>query len=173
MMDDTGQNIGAHFGFFERKQDVIPPVSVARIQQLLSAGQQWTSIDQRLQGIEANIGSWGKSGPAAKSAGITDKVRNERLKAARIAVGRDDSPIVYFMASPEGECDFPTLFKSRAERVVRLIEKPPQLRPQGFEIWASDTSEILLGRMRRQSAGGTTPDRTLERRPLHLHCARR
>ena len=154
MMDETGQSIGAHFGFFERKQDVIPPVSVARIQQQLAAGQQWTSIDQRLQAIESNISSWGKKGPPVMSTGITEKIRSERLKAARIAVERDDAPLVYFMASAEGECDFPTLFRSRAERVVRLIEKPPQLREQGFEIWAGDTSAILLGRMRRNMLAG-------------------
>lgn len=149
MIDEGGQNIGAHFGYFERKRDIIPPLSVARIQQQLAAGQQWASVEQRLLGIEVNISSWGKTGPPVKSAGITSKVRDERLKAARIAVQRDDAPLVYYMASAEGECDFPTLFRSRGERIVRLIERPPQLRPQGFEIWAGDGSEILQGKLRR------------------------
>jgi predicted HTH transcriptional regulator len=73
MIDDAGQNIGAHFGYFERKQDVVPAVSAPRIQQQLAAGQQWTSIEQRLQAIEANIGSWGKSGPTVKNVGITER----------------------------------------------------------------------------------------------------
>ena len=154
MIDDAGQNIGAHFGYFERKQDIIPPISVSRIQQQLAAGQQWASVEQRLQAIEANIASWGRTGPALKRPGITEKVRKDRLKAARIAVERDDAPLVYYMASPEGECDFPTLFRSRGERVVRLIERPPQLRPQGFEVWAGDRSEILLGRLRRNMLAG-------------------
>jgi hypothetical protein len=154
MVDDQGQNIGAHFGFFERRQDIIPAISAVRIQQQLASGLQWGSIEQRLQSIEANIASWGSSGPPAKTPAITDKMRNERLKAARIAVERDDEPLIYFMASPEGECEFPTLFKSRGERVVRLIERPPQLRPQGFEIWAGDVSEIVLGRVRRNMIAG-------------------
>jgi len=58
-------------------------------------------------------------------------------------------------ASPDGDCSFPTLFKSRSERVVRLIENPPQLRQQGFEIWADKTSEIILGRMRRNVLAGS------------------
>lgn len=154
MVDDQGQNIGAHFWFFERKQDVIPTLSAARIQQQLAAGQQWASIEQRLQAIEENIASWRRSGPPVKAPAITDKVRNERLKAARIALERDDAPLVYYMASPEGECEFPTLFRSRAERVVRLIERPPQLRPHGFEIWAGDTSEIIHGQVRRNLLAG-------------------
>jgi hypothetical protein len=85
MIDEAGQNIGAHFRYFERTQDVMPPVSVPRIQQQLAAGQQWTSIEQRLQAIEANISSWGKSGPAVKNVGITERVRKDGLKAARVA----------------------------------------------------------------------------------------
>jgi hypothetical protein len=133
--DEVGKMAGAHFGYFERKQDVIPSITVERIQQQLAAGQQWGSIDQRLQAIESNMSAWGKPGPFQKMALlITDRERISRLKAARLAVGRDDAPLVYYMASPEGECDFPTLFRSRGERVVRLIENPPQLRPQGFKI---------------------------------------
>ena len=124
---------------------MIPPVSVARIQQQLSAGQQWTSIDQRLQSIEGNISSWGNTAPSVKRPPITDEIRKERLKAARIAVERDDAPLVYFMASPESECDFPTLFKSRGiEWVVRLIENPPRLRPEGFGIWVTRRLQIIL-----------------------------
>lgn len=154
MLDESDGSLGAYFGYFERKRDVIPPVSIARIQQQLSAGVQWSSIDQRLQAIEANFATWGKGAPAARTSSISDKVRKERISAARVAVGRNDSPLVYYTASAEGDCDFPTLFKSRSERIVRLVETPPQLREQGFEIWAGDYSEILLGRLRRNVITG-------------------
>jgi hypothetical protein len=156
MIDESGRTIGAHFGYFERKQDVIPSITVERIQQQLAAGQQWGSIDQRLQAIESTMNAWGKPGPPKRTAFlITELERISRLKAARLAVGRDDAPLVYYMATPEGECDFPTLLRSRGERVVRLIERPPQLRPQGFEISAGDASEILKGKMRRNMLSGS------------------
>lgn len=154
MLDANDQRLGAYFGYFERKHDVIPPVSIARIQQQLSAGLHWSSIDQRLQAIEANIVTWGNTGPRTKDLGITDKTRGERLRAACIAVGRHDLPLAYYVATAEGQCDFPTLFRSRSERVVRLIEKPPQLRAHGFEIWAGDASEIVEGRLRRNMIAG-------------------
>lgn len=154
MLDENDISIGAYFGYFERKRDVIPPVSISRIQQQLSAGMQWSSIDQRLQAIETNIASWGKAGPPAKRPAITDAVRKERLMAARLAVGRHEEPIVYYTANAEGNCDFPTLFTSRSERVVRLIDRPPQLRPQGFEVEAGDYSEILQGQLRRNVLQG-------------------
>jgi hypothetical protein len=50
MLDEAAQNIGAHFGYFERKQDIIPSLSAARIQHQLAAGQQWAFIEQTIAG---------------------------------------------------------------------------------------------------------------------------
>lgn len=149
MLDETDESIGAYFGYFERKHDVIPPANIASIQQQLASGQKWTSIEQRLAAMEALMTGWGKAGPPVRNAGITDQERTKRLEAARIASGRDDAPIVYYTATPVGECDFPTLFASRSERIVRLIENPPQLRQQGFEMWADKSSAIIEGKLRR------------------------
>lgn len=154
MLDENDVSIGAYFGFFERKRDVVPPVSISRIQQQLSAGMQWSSIDQRLQAIETNIASWGKAGPPVKRPAITDSVSKQRLNAARLTVGRHEQPIAYYTANAETDCDFPTLFTSRSERIVRLIDRPPQLRPQGFEVAAGDYSEIVHGQLRRNFLQG-------------------
>lgn len=154
MMDEEGGNIGAYFGYFQRRGDTTPSVTSARIQQQLAAGMQWSCIDQRLQAIESNIAAWGKAGPPAKRPAITDAVRKQRLTAARIAVGRQDEPLVYYMANAEGDCDFPTLFQSRSERIVRLIDRPPELRRQGFEVEAGDYSEIVQGKLRRNLLAG-------------------
>lgn len=149
MLDETGQALGAYFGFFERKRDVIPPVSIARIQQQLSAGLQWSSINDRLSAIEGRLASWEEPPTAVKLTGITKDERDRRLKEARVAAGMDEGALIYLMASAESGCDFPTLFKSHTERVVRLIEDPPQLRQGGFEIWADKESQIVEGRFRR------------------------
>jgi len=154
MIDEAGANIGSYFGYFQRKGDTTPTISSARIQQQLSAGMQWSSIDQRLQAIEANLAARGKAGPPTKRPVITDAIRKERLTAARITVGRHDEPLVYYMANSEGDCDFPTLFQSRSERIVRLIDRPPELRPHGFEIEAGDYSEIVQGKLRRNLLPG-------------------
>jgi hypothetical protein len=149
MMDENGTNIGSYFGYFQRKGDTTPPISIARIQQQLSAGMRWSSIDQRLQAIETNIAAWAKAGPPAKRPSISESVRKERLTAARLAVDRHEDPIAYYMANAESDCDFPTLFTSRDERVVKLVDNPPQLRSRGFEIEAGNYSEIVQGQLRR------------------------
>jgi len=64
MLDEANQSIGAYMGYFERKHDLIPPITIGRLQQLLAAGQQWSSIDQRLLAIESNMNSWSAPKPA-------------------------------------------------------------------------------------------------------------
>ncbi len=148
MTDDAGQTIGAYFGFFERRRDIIPPVSVARIQQHLSAGQQWSSVDERLSAIDAVL-KMSTTATAPANPGISEKESNARLAAARKAADREEDPLVCYAASALGPCDFPTLFLSHSERLVRLIEKPPFLRRDGFNIWASNHSEIIDAKFRR------------------------
>jgi hypothetical protein len=96
----------------------------------------------------------GEGRPPVKRPAITDAIRKERLTAARVAVGRLGEPVVYYTATAEGDCDFPTLFQSRSERIVRLIDRPPELRRQGFEVEAGDYSEIVQGKLRRNSVAG-------------------
>ena len=153
--DENEVSIGAYFGYFERKRDFIPSVSIAKIQQQLSAGLQWASIHERLSAMETKIDALTPSRKAPSK--ITTILRPERvmrIKKARITVGRDDAPLIYFDASAESPCIFPTLFKSRSQRVVRLIENPPQLRQNGFEIWADRSSAIIEGRVRRNVIAG-------------------
>lgn len=154
MLDENGQSIGAYFGLFERRQDIIPPVSIARIQQQIAAGRQWASVDQRLLAIETQLAAWPAPLSRSQSNGIAEDERLHRLAKAAESVQRRGLPFVYFMATADSQCDFPTLFKSRAERIVRLIENPPQLRDRGFEIWADRASEIIEGRLRRNMIAG-------------------
>jgi hypothetical protein len=155
MVDENDISIGSYFGYFERKRDFIPPISIARIQQQLSAGLQWASINERLSAMETKIDALTPSRKApSKIVTILRPERETRIKKARITVGRDDAPLIYFDAAAESPCTFPTLFKSQSERVVRLIENPPQFRQNGFEIWADRISAIVDGRLRRNMIAG-------------------
>jgi hypothetical protein len=80
--------------------------------------------------------------------------REMRIKKARITVGKENTPLIYCDATAESPCTFPTLFKSQSERVVRLIENPPQLRQNGFYLWADRRSTIVEGRLRRNMIAG-------------------
>jgi len=157
MIDETDQSIGAYFGFFQRKNDQTPTLSLPKIQQQLASGLQWSSIDNRLQAIEDMLRPpehLPNTPRQAAGPGLTERERLDRIKQARIAVGRDELPTIYLSASGDGSCEFPTLFTSRHERIVRLIENPPQLRPQGFGVYADNSSQIMKGALRRNMIVG-------------------
>ena len=136
MVDENDLSIGSYFGYFERKRDFIPPVSIAKIQQQLAAGLRWDSIHDRLSAMETKIDALTPSRKApSKITTILRPEREMRVKKARLTVGRDAAPLIYFDAITESPCTFPTLFKSQSERVVRLMENPPQLRQNGFYLW--------------------------------------
>lgn len=154
-VDENEANIGSYFGYFERKRDFTPLVSIATIQQRLAAGLQWASLHEHLTSIEAKIDALTPSHKFSPvSTPVPKREREDRIRKARIAAERDDEPLMYFSAVSENACAFPTLFRSHSERVVRLIESPPQLRQQGFEIWADRTSAIIEGRLRRNVIPG-------------------
>lgn len=155
MLDENDLSIGSYFGYFERKRDFIPPVSIVRIQQQLSAGLQWAFLHDRLSAIEAKIDALAPSRKAPpKITTILRPERESRIKQACVTVGRDGAPLVYFDATAESPSAFPTLFKSQRERVVRLVENPPELRNNGFHLWADRTSTIIEGRLRRNVIAG-------------------
>src|ERR1051326_549420 len=74
--DENEVSIGAYFGYFERKRDFIPSVSIAKIQQQLSAGLQWASIHERLSAMETKIDALTPSRKAPSK--ITTILRPER-----------------------------------------------------------------------------------------------
>ena len=93
MVDENDLNIGLYLGYFERKRDFIPPVSIARIQQQLSAGVQWASIQNRLSAMETKIDALTPSRKVPpNTTTILRPKRDMRIKQACITVGRDDAP---------------------------------------------------------------------------------
>jgi hypothetical protein len=149
MLDENEAVLGAQVGFFERRFDRVPTVSPGRLQQLLRAGQSFDAIGARLQSIECSIALLTQVPRKVENRGIEAEALADRLAQARADAERRSSPVIYFTASAQGYCDFPTLFTSRSERVVRLIENPPTLRANGFGVYAGRASSIMGGRFRR------------------------
>jgi hypothetical protein len=158
MLDGDDRVVGAVLGYFERRQDRVPSMDAARLQGMFAAGQRFSSLDERLLSIESSIVRLAGPIQIAKEAahGIPTDVFQRRLKQARLTVQRDDRPILYFTARAETQCDFPTLFESRNEMVVRLIDNPPQLRPNGFGLSADSSSTIVQAELRRSVIPGAS-----------------
>src|SRR5262245_43987673 len=76
-----------------------------------------------------------------------------------------DSSVFSLVAAPIGTIALPTLFRSRTEPLVQLLDHPPGLRPGGFGLLTRET-QIFEGKLRQAVIHGTSilqcwPDGTL------------
>ena len=155
IVDDSEKVSGTLVGYFERKHDRVTALSTARLQQLLRTGMLGESTNDRLEALEAAVKALNVK-DTKPHGGIDPNVVERRLVSAKGIAERMNAPIIYFSAAAKSECDFPTLFLSRGERVVRFIENPPKLRSDGFGLWVNGDSENIKGRVRRSVDKGSS-----------------
>jgi len=72
-----------------------------------------------------------------------------RVQRARRELGREGKPCFSLAAWPSEPVDFPNLFESPEVPIVRLLEHPPRLRNNGFDLATRTRSIILEGQLRR------------------------
>ncbi len=74
-----------------------------------------------------------------------------RIDQALAAIGFEGKPSFGLSAVPDRSVDLPQMVETRDNEITRLIEKPPTLRPHGFDLDVGEMIPILTskGRMRR------------------------
>jgi hypothetical protein len=147
-VDAVGKVRGTQFGYFERVRDRIPAISAEALRGYIRDGMRFSEIIKRLDSIQTFLGDSGPNIPA----GLTELEVHSRLLEAERVVDRETRPNIVLSAFSTNSCSFPDLFSSSSADVVRLIEEPPVIRPEGFAITpggARWSSEIVQGRLRR------------------------
>lgn len=182
-IEPDGRVRGTLIGFYERVEAAIPPTSAETIRGHLRDGMRFAELSQRLSTIEAYLGnaassvraeaepdkvllpkredtttkvvSAGVSGIA--TAGVSDSELRERVIQAEAAVERSSRPNAILVAASTTKTSFPNLFQSQSEAIVRLLERPPLFRDDGFAVTLKDgfrPAESIQGRLRRVVARG-------------------
>jgi hypothetical protein len=147
-VDSEGKVRGTPFGYFERVRDRIPAISAEAVRGYMRDGMRFSEITRRLDSIQAFLGDSGPNAPT----GLTDPEILDRISEAEKTVDRATRPDIALSAFSTSSCSFPELFSSNSAEVVRLIEEPPVMRPDGFAITPSGarwSSQIIQGRLRR------------------------
>jgi hypothetical protein len=72
-----------------------------------------------------------------------------RFVLARAAAKLNNEPVYALLALPKGDIEIPQIFEDERSSVVRLIEKPPELRAGGFDLDLGANSRIERGELRR------------------------
>jgi len=148
IVDDVGNVRGMLFGFFERRRDTVSGMSAQELRDRLKDGLRFSDLDRRLENIEEALGQFAAAS-ATKVPSITPEELRARISQARQAVGLEGKPCFILAAGPIESVQIPTLFSSRNSEVVRLLEDPPKLRDNGFDLNTEQHPIIVRGAIRR------------------------
>jgi hypothetical protein len=77
-----------------------------------------------------------------------------RIGQALVQAQLQGHPAFVLTAAPLSRVEIPTLFAARDAEIVRLIEKPPELRPGGFDLDPGASPRIVRGELRRAVTPG-------------------
>jgi hypothetical protein len=79
----------------------------------------------------------------------------KRIDQALAAVGFEGKPSFGLSAAPDRSVDVPQIVESEDNEITRLIQKPPTLRPHGFDLEVGEIPILASkGRMRRANRSG-------------------
>lgn len=151
-LDNRGKHIEVVFGYVERKQDKIPPMSVQELHSLIRDGLRFDSVDQKFSIIQETLQQLLEERSQTKKITIEQDIKNlldDRRNGALIAADLQTGPIFILSATPIQKVEIPTLFQARDADVVRLLENPPELRRGGFDLYVGESPKIIKGQLRR------------------------
>lgn len=156
-VDEKGKIAERIFGYFERKRANADPLAVHDLHSLIRDGFRFQSITSQLESIQQSILSM-FSARSAEAHEISVRAKrellDERVEQALKESGFQEKPAFFIGVIPLEPLEIPSLFKSRDEPVVRLLELPPVLRNSGFDLRTGRDAQIIRGQLRRAASIG-------------------
>ena len=148
IVEATGKTLGAYIGYFERAGAGTKPTSVEDLRSRLKDGLRFSELEGHLQNIEETLGKL-TAGPAQQRPAISAEIIAQRLNRARETLRFEEKPTLFLVAWSLEPVQFPALFESRQETVVKLLENPPRFRDAGFDVSTHRASAIIEAELRR------------------------
>jgi hypothetical protein len=151
-LPEAGQIKGTLFGHFERLRADVQPTSVEALRDRFKDGLRFRQLDERYQNIEAALTQLLKPSPPQSSA-ATELER--RIRDAVTAVELEGRPRLALAAVPEEPPETSAMIALRDPGVVELLDDPPKLIANGFDLRSSCPSQVLRGDLRRSFNRGS------------------
>ncbi len=147
---DGPRRVEILFGYCERKYAAVRHNNVQRLHGLLRDGMRFDGeIRDGLQSLQSTLESLRSSQLQEETLTRRSEEFTQQLGDALNVVGLNDKPAFTLSAWTHRTLDIRELFVSREAKVVKLLERPPEVRSSGFRIIAGETSRIIKGRLRR------------------------
>lgn len=150
--DADGKIMGNVVGLFERRGADSTPLTAAQLQSAIRVGRELESVESRLRSIEEQMGrllDQMAGSPPKPPTKLTEQELLGRRQLAKIAAERDGRPTIVLSAAAEPASEFPNLFRSATEPIVKAFTEPTPIRQDGFAITEGRSSILVGGKLRR------------------------
>ena len=144
------------FGYFERRQGSVPPSSVQQIHALLRSGMgmreirgQYDLIQETLQQFVETQNQVFEARTAQANAERRNAEFDRDKKQALAASGFESIPNLLLAAYPTEPVRMRGLFDPRESDLIQVLQDPPRLKGNGWDLTIDDPMLNLHGRMRR------------------------
>ncbi len=151
-IDDRGKQAEVVFGYVERRRATADPMSVQELHTLLRDGLRYDALNEQYERIEEGLNQLLVEG--TREARLPARPDLAEMLPARVEQTLTEStlhqhPAFILTAFPIQPVEIPTLFERRDAEVVRLLERPPELRDNGFDLTTGAPARIVGGQLRR------------------------
>lgn len=160
-VSDDGKRSEVVFGYVERRQGSIPPSSVQQIHALLRSGMrmreirgQYDLIQNTLQQlVDMQNGVFEAQTAQANAERRNAEFNRDKLQALA-ASGFESIPNLLLAAYPTEPVRMRGLFDPRESDLIQLLQDPPRLKGNGWDLTIDEPMLNLHGRMRRSVKPG-------------------
>lgn len=142
------------FGLFERRHTDAAPLSVAEVQSILRDGRVFrAAIDLRAADTTP---SSSLVVPSGSSSVPPESVERTLKRAARLIelMHLSEHPTYALTATPHPPLPARSMFERADHSVVKLLQRPPEIRSSGFDMDTGIDPEIVGGESRRSFVEG-------------------
>ncbi|MBI2177070.1 MAG: ATP-binding protein [Candidatus Tectomicrobia bacterium] len=157
-MEGDIQTSGFTFGYAERRRAGTSHMNIQQFHSQLKMGGHSNLITQATQEVQETLARvlerLNFSGSTQSPGESVETELNGRIEDAIGAAELNDQPLVVIAASPYRRFEVTDLFEGRDNAMVRLLERPPELRPHGFDVTVGTESRIIRAQLRRSVMPG-------------------
>jgi hypothetical protein len=155
-VSEDGRRSEVVFGYVERRQGSVPPASVQQIHALLRSGMrmheirdQYGLIQNTLQQLlDMQNGAFEAQTGQVNSERRISEFNRDKQQALAVS-GFESIPNLLLAAYPTESVSMRGLFDSKESDLIQLLQDPPRLKGNGWDLTIDEPMLNLHGRMRR------------------------
>lgn len=151
IVDEKGKATQLVFGYAERKRDGVEPKNIQEIHSSIQSGIRFDSISDRLEEIQYLISNLSPLNQAAQDEASKEAslLLERRIDDAIKDLGFEEKTTYSLGAIPKSLTEMPQLFSHRRNDTAHLVERPPELRHNGFNLSLDLNPKIVNGKYLR------------------------